>query len=430
MSASRPRERARVGYVLKKYPRISETFVVDEILAVEAVGVDVEIVSLRAPDDGRFHEDLSRVAATATYLADTSSSWLEAVKGLVAVEPAALAEAVAFIDLLPQQRRAGVLLQGMHLAAFARERRLDHLHAHFMTVAAHTVCVAHLLTGIPFTVTAHAKDVYRTTVDPVVWQAVAHQARAVVTVCDANERHIRERLLPPGHGTVVRIYNGVPIERLPRPATTPGDECLVLAVGRLVEKKGFDVLLDACALLAARGTEFRCLVVGDGNERDRLEARCRELDLGAHVAFTGALTRDRVQALMRSARLLAAPFVVGTDGNRDALPTVLLEALAAGLPVVATPVGGVAEIVRHERDGLLVPEGDASALAHGIERTLTDDRFAAHCATSGRARVHERFDRARTVRTLVDLFTPAPSVTTVDVEDRDQTPLARATGGS
>lgn len=431
MSSSRRHDRLRVGYVLKKYPRASETFIVDEILAVEAAGVDVSIVSLRLPDDGRFHADLARVRALVRYLPASSrassSSWLDAVASLVHVQPGALGQAVGFVRLLPGRQQARVLLQGIELAEHAARERLDHLHAHFMTVAAHTTFVAHVLTGIPFTVTAHAKDVYRATVDPRVWQAIARRATAIVTVSDANERYIREHLLPSRDARVVKIFNGVPLDRLPAATGRRRDRRLVLAVGRLVEKKGFDVLLDACALLVDRGVAFRCVVVGDGDEHERLEARRRELGLDGDVTFTGVLSRDRVHDLMREARVLAAPFVVGADGNRDALPTVLLEALAAALPAVTTPVGGVPEIVRHEREGLIVAPRDPLALADGIARLLADDDLHARCTNSGRSRVREQFDRARTVGALLDLFAEGQRDGPGEVEAAGRRP-APATG--
>ncbi|MDQ3781868.1 MAG: glycosyltransferase, partial [Actinomycetota bacterium] len=187
-----------VGYVVKMYPRLSETFIVDEIRAVEAAGVEVSIFSLRAPNDGRFHADLARVAATAAYLpafAATSTVHAMEIIGELEIDPPVVAEAVAFVRRLPQSAQAGVMVQALHLAREVRTRGIDHLHAHFMTVAAHVAHLAHLFTGVPFTVTAHAKDIFRHTVDAGLFRTVAGAAEAVVTVCDVYREHIEDRIL-------------------------------------------------------------------------------------------------------------------------------------------------------------------------------------------------------------------------------------------
>jgi colanic acid/amylovoran biosynthesis glycosyltransferase len=411
-SRSPQHEGPRIGYVLKKYPRVSETFVLDEILALEAAGVDLSILSLRLPDDGRFHPDLSRVRATVDYLPGFSGAGVlagfESLSDL-GIRPEQLARALDFARRLPEGKRHGIVVQGLLLAERTVRHRLGHLHAHFMTVAAHAAYLAHLFTSVPFTVTAHAKDVYRHTVDPAVFREVARAATAVVTVCEANRRYLAERVLAGAPGRVVRVYNGVPLDEVRRGPGRDRDPRLIAAVGRLVEKKGFAVLLSALRLLADRGVEFRCVLAGTGDQREALLARRRRLGLEDRVELPGALPRQDVLALMDRARVLAAPCVTGSDGNRDALPTVLLEALAMELPVVTTPVGGIPEIVEHERHGLLVPEHDPTTLAAALERLLTDQGLWSRCARRCREKATATFDRARTAETLLEVFAePAP----------------------
>ncbi|MBW3642680.1 MAG: glycosyltransferase [Actinobacteria bacterium] len=402
----------RVGYVLKKYPRLSETFILDEILGLEAAAVDVSVFSLRPPDDGHFHAQLALVRARANYLpAFGGASTMDALQLVPALPGGAerLGRVLAFVGSLPAERRPGLLVQGLHLARLVAEHRLDHLHGHFMTVAAHTAYVAHLLTDVPFTVTAHAKDIYRSGVDLRVFREVASAAKALVTVCEANRRYICDTILgaQAAQSRVVRVYNGVPVGELPT-GSDDRDPGLLVAVGRLVEKKGFHVLLQACRLLVDSGIEFRCVLIGDGEEREALAALRSRLALEAHVELAGAMPRDEVLNWMRRARLLVAPCVTARDGNRDALPTVLLEALALGLPVVASAVGGVAEIVEDGSEGLLVEEGDAQALASAVGRLLTDDSLCRRLAAAGRAKALERFDRAQTIPHLVQVLSENP----------------------
>ena len=199
-------DRPRVGYVLKMYPRLSETFIVNEILAHEAAGLRLEIFSLRAPVDSRFHETLGRVRAPVTYIPYHRFRASELWKSI----QSAARRMPAVWDALRDASDAAAadVCQAIHLAMLVRERRIDHLHAHFMTVAAHTAHVVHLLTGLPYTVTAHAKDVYRTTVDWDLAAVVARHAKAVITVCDANLRYLAHRLDGSG-AQLVRIYNGL-----------------------------------------------------------------------------------------------------------------------------------------------------------------------------------------------------------------------------
>jgi colanic acid/amylovoran biosynthesis glycosyltransferase len=396
----------RVGYVLKKYPRLSETFILDEILGLEATGVDVSVFSLRLPDEGRFHGDLGRVRAGVRYLPDVgSSSSLQAFRALWSLKERGLdglGSALRFLDRLPPDRRARLLVQALHLAGQASREGLQHLHAHFMTVAAQTAYLAHLFTGVPFSVTAHAKDVYRETLDPAVFRQIATAATAVVTVCRANRRYIEDRILA-GGGRVEVVYNGVDLERL-RADVGARERGLILGVGRLVPKKGYHVLVEACRVLADRGVDFRCLIVGDGEERARLLEQRQRLGLSDRVHLPGAASREEVLSLMRRARVLAAPSVTGPDGNRDALPTVLLEALALGLPVVSTPVGGIPEIVDPGVHGLLVPEGDPVALTEALAAALRDDARWTRMAEAGPCRAAERFDRSKTLGALIEVF--------------------------
>ena len=394
----------RVGYVLKKYPRLSETFILNEILGLEAAGVEVSVLSLRLPDEGRFHAELADVRAEVAYLTGFGAASAMAAFRRVArhADPGALDRALELLDLLPPERQVGVLLQGLELAEVAAARGLDHLHAHFMTVAAHTAYVAHVFSGIPFSVTAHAKDVYRDEVDIAAFRTVAAAASAVVTVCDANRRFIEERLLAGVDATVVRIYNGLDLASMPVPG--PRRPELVLGVGRLVEKKGFDVLIRACRLLADRGVPFECAVIGDGDQAGALADEIDGLGVADRVRLLGSLPKAEVLEWMARAAVLALPCVTGGDGNRDALPTVLLEALAVGLPVVSTPVAGVPEIVDDGVEGLLVPERDPVALAGAIELLLTDTTRWSAASTAGPAKVAARFDRRATLPALLDVF--------------------------
>lgn len=398
-------ERLHIGYVLKQYPRLSETFVLNEILGVEATDVRVSVFSLRHATDGRFHPGVAAVRGDVHYLPSADkSAFLSAIRALPALYTDQLTAVLDFVDLLPADRRARTLLDAIEVADRVRTAGIDQLHAHFLTIAAHTAHIVHLLTGVPYTLTAHAKDIYRHSVDWTVTRRVADAAAAVVTVCDANVDHLANRLGPTA--TVKRVYNGLGRQRRPT-ALVDRSRHLVLGVGRLVEKKGFDLLIQAVARLCDHFPDARCVLVGDGDQRDSLETLAARLGVAGRVRFTGSLPQPQVAGWLRRAHLMAAPCRIGDDGNQDALPTVLLEALGAGLPAVATPIAGIPEIIDHGIEGLMIPPEDVDALTDALAELLRDDTRWAAMSTAGPAKLAAKFDRTDTIGELIGVFEAA-----------------------
>jgi colanic acid/amylovoran biosynthesis glycosyltransferase len=395
-----PTRNNRVGYVLKRYPRYSETFIVNEILAHEAAGLEIDIFSLYPPNDDHFQDAISQVRAPVTYLP---------AYGLKAADLwAAMQEAS---DLLPNvwgalEEACGedvrVVYQALLLAKAVRLRGIGHLHAHFGNVAAAVARLASRFSGVSYSFTAHAKDIFHESVQPEDLRRKLADAEAVVTVSDFNLDYLRETYGAAALG-VRRIYNGLDLRHLPFKA--PGHRPpVVLAVGRLVEKKGFADLIDACALLANRGCDFRCEIIGTGELEADLCAQIERLGLGDRVEMIGPRPQGEVIAHVQGAAVFAAPCVVGEDGNRDGLPTVLLEAMALGTPCIATDVTGIPEVLRHEGTGLMVPQHDPAALAAAIERLLSDRAFGQRLAVEARGLIEQSFDIHRNTAMLRALF--------------------------
>ena len=390
----------RVAYVLKMYPRFSETFIVNEVLAAEAAGTALEVFSLRPPADGRFHESLARVRAPVTYL---RHSGLRAGDVWAALA-AARSELPRLETCLDELLAAPVVdaVQALELARAVQHRGITHLHAHFASVATTVARLASLLTGVPFSFTAHAKDIFHEEVDPADVARKLSDASAVVTVSDFNLAFLRETYGAAAAG-VQRVYNGLDLQRFSYrdPAERPP---VVAAVGRLVEKKGFPDLLRAVALLVARGRALRVDLVGTGPLEAALHEQVRQLGLDSVVTMHGALPQERVREVVSQAAVFAAPCVVGSDGNRDGLPTVLLEAMALGTPCVATPVTGIPEVVHDDVTGLLVPERDPERLADALERLLDDPALRARLAERARALVEQDFDADLAAASLRRVF--------------------------
>ena len=423
----------RVGYVLKMFPRFSETFIVNEVVELECQGVDVRVFSMKQPTGPR-QADAERVRALVTVLPGAGAG-------------SALRSAGAHLRCLRRNRhgwirglsfalgrRDGRALQkflqaGVVADACARER-IGHLHAHFASGPARVAKLASMIAGVPFSFTAHAKDLY--------WAGHRHEeshklkkrvrlARFVVTVSHENQRFLHGLGFRVKEGRIRSIYIGLRLADFPfrLPSERPrSPRPLILGVGRLVEKKGFHVLLEALAILRRRGVNFRCVIAGDGPERERLGRQVAELGLNRHVRLPGAVPLARLRARYYSrARVLAQPCVVAPDGDRDGIPTVLLEAMALGVPVVSTRVSGIPEAMDHGVDGLLTLPGEALPLAEQIEALLSDPLLADRIARRGRTRVETQFDQRVNAGVLRKLFRrsllgwPAPNAPEADGRD-------------
>jgi glycosyltransferase involved in cell wall biosynthesis len=395
-----PQTTGRIGYVLKRYPRFSETFIVNEILAHEAAGQEIEIFSLRPVEETHFQDCLGRVRAPVTRLPEKPKS-AEALWKLMQKARATLPGAWSVIGEMSEMDARDVA-QGIELALACHDRSIAHLHAHFGTVATTVARLAAQLAGIGYTFTAHAKDIYFDYEENTHLAQKLHDAHRVITVSDYNLAYLRERF-GPAAARVSRIYNGLDLERFGY-ADLSIHATDILAVGRLVEKKGFHILIEAVRLLRESGRNVHCRIVGGGDEARHLAAQIDAGNLRSVVELLGPRPQTEVMKMMREAAVFACPCVVGRDGNRDGLPTVLLEAMALGTPCVATDVTGIPELVRDGETGLCVPEGDPEALAMALARVLEDAALRQKLARAGRALVEREFDQHANAARLREIF--------------------------
>lgn len=365
----------RVGIVVRSFPRLSQTFVLSEILALERLGLPLEVFALTDPREPIIQPEVAAVRAPIHYLRAVPSAVPRALGYLArrVTQPRGYAAA----------SRLTLLRQAAHLARLVRDRQVHHLHAHFAHDPTLVTLLASLEAGVPFSFTTHARDLYQ-----VPQRALAERAaRAthVVTCCQANATY----LAAVAPATDVRvILHGVDVERF-RPGG-PAEPGLIVSAGRLVEKKGFDVLLAACQRLATR--EFRCVIYGDGPLRGELDAQIDRLGLAGRVNLAGACTQRELERALQRAEVFALTPLHGADGDRDGIPNVLLEAMACGLPVVSANAGGVSEAVEHGVTGLLAEPGDAAAVAGHLAALLDDEGRRRRLGAAARQAAVERFD--------------------------------------
>ncbi|PLL13608.1 colanic acid biosynthesis glycosyltransferase WcaL [Tabrizicola sp. TH137] len=389
----------RIGYVVKRFPRFSETFILNEVLALEAQGISVEVFSLLDPPDEPRHARLADLRAPVTRLADTPAPPVLPATG----------DAALFAGT-PPLAAARLMAKAGRVAEAAQARGLHHLHAHFASDAASVALLAGRAAGLTFSMTAHARDIYHDYIDP---QTDAAKRRAklmaadfTVTVSDFNLRHMRT-LCPEAAPRIHRLYNGIDLAAFhPAPVqrAVPGR---ILAIGRLVEKKGFADLIAACALLQAQGRAFDCRIIGDGPLRAPLTDQIAALGLQGKVQLLGPMPQEHLAAALEEASLVTLPCIITPDGDRDGLPTVLLEAMAKALPVVTTTVTGGPEIVADGITGLLVPPGSPAALATALGSLIDDPARAQRMGRLGRQRAESLFDLRASSATLAGLFAKA-----------------------
>jgi glycosyltransferase involved in cell wall biosynthesis len=400
-----------IGYVVSTWPRLSQTFVLNEILALEQRGLSVRIFSTKDHPDGEpVHAKLARVRAPVAYLSfrGRRRAILRAHVMLAARRPGAYARTLLRALRYGRSDVVRRFWQAGYLADLLRRDPVRHLHAHFATGPALVAMLAHELSGIPYSFTAHARDIFVDT-PPELLRAEMEGAQAVVTVSEYNRRYLLSRS-PHLNGKVRCVECGLDLSEFPFrwPRASDAGPPIILAVARLVEKKGLGDLIQAAEILRRQGHAFRVEIIGDGALRPTLDRRVAECGLGDTVALRGAQPHEVVRAAYDRAAVFVLPCVVAEDGDRDGLPNVLLEAMASGLPVVSTSVVGIPDVIEGERDGLIIPPSDPPALARALERLLIDPDLRDRLARAARGKIEERFSIDRSAERLLGLFVPAP----------------------
>ncbi|HET9221027.1 MAG TPA: glycosyltransferase family 4 protein [Roseiflexaceae bacterium] len=425
----------RIGYIIRSYPRLSQTFILNEILALEELGVQLHLFPSTDPREPVVQAQAAEVHAPVEYLEQATSRGRKAL--LAAHLRAALATPIRYVKTISYVLRHKELDEGytaasrweclaeaLHLAGRLRELRsagqpIDHLHAHFAHDPTLIALLAHKLTGISYSFTAHARDLFQIPRSTLTERIAS--ASAVITCCAANLDYLNESAATPDRGKIRLIHHGVDLRGF-QPAggwvmgdggwedhpthqpLTPNPQPLILSVGRLVEKKGFPDLLLALGQLKRRGRSFRCAIYGEGPLYGELTAMIERLGLHDDVALPGAVAqRDLIPVFQQADIFALAPFVT-EDGDRDGVPNVLVEAMACGLPVVSTAVSGIPELVADDRNGLLVAPHSPEALADALAALIDDRERRARLGAEARRTVVEHFDLRAAARELAGLF--------------------------
>lgn len=400
-------ESRRFGVLVKTFPKLSETFVLSELLGLERLGLEFRVFSLRSPTDGQTHAANAALRAPVSYLPTGLERQLKILFDHVLLlrrSPRRYLSAIGFAARCAGIGAAGDFWQAGWLAARVLELGITHLHVHFVNRPAAVAELATRLSGISYSLSAHAKDIYLT--ERSVLQRRLAGARFAVTCSEYNRRHLAA--LNSTNTPLLRLYHGVDLHLFrPRSKLPRNSPPLLLSVGRLREKKGFRTLIEACAVLSRSGVPYRCQIVGYGPEQANLQALIGQLGLQSSVCLIGPMVHQQLIDLYRQATLFVLPCQIAADGDRDGIPNVLLEAMAMQLPVIATPISGIPELIDDHTNGLLIAPRQPVELATAIQTVLTQPALAARWGQAGRQAVQARFDNRINLRRLYQLLVSA-----------------------
>ncbi|MFO1175190.1 MAG: glycosyltransferase [Paracoccaceae bacterium] len=409
MSQPRPR---RIVVLLKGYPRLSETFIAQELLGLEQAGFDLRLVSMRHPTDKKRHPVHDEIRAPVSYLPEyLHHEPLRVLRGLAAARrlPGFRRAFSVFLNDLKRDISRNRVRRFGQAAVLAAEwpEGADWLHAHFIHTPASVARYTSLLTGVRWSCSAHAKDIW---ISPG-WDIGGKLAEMqwAVTCTRSGFDHLRD--LAGGRGNVHLSYHGLDLARFgpfgeARPAadgSDPAHAVRILSVGRAVDKKGFDVLLRALGRLPA-DLHWHLDHVGGGERIAALKRLAQDLGLEARITWLGPMDQAEVLALYRRADLFALACRIAANGDRDGLPNVLVEAASQGLACVSTDVSGVPELIEHGQSGLIVPPENPEALAAALATAIRDPALRGRLGAAAEARVRNGFDFRNSIRQLATLF--------------------------
>jgi len=386
----------RFAYLFERFPSFGQTFCYREVAELSRQGITPPIFSIRNPKDEPAQDWDARVIQRLHYLPE-EKELLEDVRR-ACKKGKLTAEIIDALDKWGRRTDFLRLYQAVYVGLRLQEMGISHVHAHFTGMAARTAFWIHRFFPVTFSFTAHANDIFAPRNFEIGLDKLVDTARAIVTVSDFAKKFLQERF-PECADRMRRIYNGLNLAEFGR-ADFSSSPPLILAVGRLISKKGFADLICACGLIAERGKSFRCEIIGEGPLENELRGQIERLNLQNRVALSGAKPQGEVRQRLAAANVFVLPSIIDPEGGMDNLPTVIMEAMATALPVVSTNIGGIPEMVIENETGFLLEPADASALADAIAKVIDDRLLAQRLGHAGYQRAQELFSIEKNVREL------------------------------
>ena len=396
----------RVVYIVGCYPLINITFIYREIVSMRRQGVQIDVIGMIRPQEGYILEEARHEMDTTFYVQPVNwPAFIVAHLFYFLTRPHIYLHSLLYLVTRPHDELSLWLKTWAHFAIGPyvawnlRKQKPHHIHAHFADRATVVAYVAARLLGVNHSFTAHAKDIYAENV----FLADKIKAAQFVTTCTEYNRKYMATLTDEPQ-KIHLLYHGLDFSDFDLKKQCCVDLPLILAIGKLKEKKGFPYLIEACAILRDRGYNFRCWIIGEGPDRADLLAQIERLDLQKHVHLKGNAPFTQVLEAFAQATIFTLPCVVAANNDRDGIPNVILEAMAAGVPVVSTPISAIPEVIIHNETGYLVTPRDSQDLADGLAHLLNSPQERTRLARKAQVFVRERFNVEQNVKGLKLLF--------------------------
>jgi colanic acid/amylovoran biosynthesis glycosyltransferase len=398
-------------YILHRFPSVTETFIAEEIRKVLVYSGDVKIYSLLPAKKGLVHPASRELSTRVHYVPGglSLSLWWAQIyyffrdpmlywKLLVELltEPAPVFSSII--------KRLVIFYKSVWLAKELKGTDIKLIHTHFAWLSAAAGMVVSQLLDIPFTITAHAYDIYSKKND--LLKLTTNQASRVITISEFNKRAILNlnKVLSADKIVVIRCGIDLNVFQVTKNSIHPDKLLRIISIGRLEEKKGHEYLIRACSVLNSRDIQFNCVIIGEGSSRQSLLQLIQDHKLEEKVVLSGAKEQGWVRDRLCNSDIFVLACVVTEEGERDGIPVALMEALAMGVPVITTPVSGIPELIHHEETGLLVPERDPNSLANAILSLAKNPVLCKKLATNGRQLIESEYDISKNACRLVELF--------------------------
>jgi colanic acid/amylovoran biosynthesis glycosyltransferase len=403
-------EKMKIVYILTRFPKHTETFILAELYWLKKSGVDINIFSLLGPQPSTEHQQEKELMKYVHYSPSILSTKLIFSQFYFIFRAAPRYISALVKTIWCTYREPKTLLRmllvfplSVYFARQMEELEIDHIHAHFVWLNGLSAMIISTLIDKTFSLHPHAFGLFGR--DQINVRRQLERASKIITISEYHRNYIAAMSTKINKDDIEVVHCGVDTDQF-KPATySPSDKPVhFLSIGRLIEKKGFSYLIDACAILAEKDYKFQCSIVGFGSLQELLQAQIDQHNLSDKVTLLGKKNHVEIPDLFRKSDIFVLPCVVSKNGDRDGIPVVLMEAMAMKIPVITTPVTGIPDLVHTEENGLLVPEKDVSALAKALERLIIDETLRQALGEKGRTTVMDEFNISTTTAKLLSVF--------------------------
>jgi len=395
-SPARHMARVKVAYIMSAFPALTETFILYEILAMQKLGIAIQLYPLRRLKEDVVHPEVAQISGQVHHRPFISPAIVRAQLHFVGQRP------LAYFKVLFEVLKgtfgsanfffgaAAIFPKAVLFAYEMEKQKINHVHAHFATHPAVAALIVHRLTGIPFSFTAHGSDLH---VERRMLDRKVEAAAFAVTISSFNKEIMVKECGEQARGKIHIVHCGVDPDEFPYPTVRKNrDRFQIVCVAAFKDVKGHTYLVEACRILQERGVDFACHLVGEGELRSKIEEQIAQVGLQNKVILHGARPRSEIVSMLAQSDVLALASVPTPRGKREGIPVVLMEGMASGLPVVASRLSGIPELVEDGRSGFLVPPGDSLALADALQRLRDNSHLRQQMGQAGRDKVTREFN--------------------------------------